>query len=100
MKRYSVARQRDAGHRHAQGDVIVVTDNHRALDVFDRVMGMEDRRLRHGWKPGEPVESRCSLRTKLVAPMLPVIDRRAANVHDESRQWSLPGRARGEPPSG
>jgi len=58
MKRYSEARPRDAGHRHAQTDVIVVTHNHRALDVFDRVMEMEDRRLRHGWKPGEPVESR------------------------------------------
>lgn len=36
---------RDLGHRHGAG-VLVVTHDHRALDVFDRVLEMEDGALR------------------------------------------------------
>ncbi len=36
---------RDLGHKHGAG-VLVVTHDHRALDVFDRVFEMEDGRLR------------------------------------------------------
>jgi putative ABC transport system ATP-binding protein len=46
---------RKVAHERGAG-VIVVTHDQRALDVFDRVMEMEDGRVRPGRKPGEPVE--------------------------------------------
>jgi len=44
---------RKVAHERGAG-VIVVTHDHRALDVFDRVVEMEDGRVRPGRKPGEP----------------------------------------------
>lgn len=41
---------RDLGHRHGAG-VLVVTHDHRALDVFDRVLEMEDGILRRAAHP-------------------------------------------------
>jgi len=47
---------RKVAHERGAG-VIVVTHDRRALDVFDRVVEMEDGRVRPGRKPGEPVET-------------------------------------------
>ena len=41
---------RKVAHERGAG-VIVVTHDHRALDVFDRVVEMEDGRVRPGQKP-------------------------------------------------
>lgn len=43
--RQVMERFRDLGHKHGAG-VLVVTHDHRALDVFDRVLEMEDGVLR------------------------------------------------------
>jgi len=43
---------RKVAHEHGAG-VIVVTHDQRALDVFDRVVEMEDGQVRPGHKPGE-----------------------------------------------
>lgn len=47
---------RKVAHERGAG-VIVVTHDQRALDVFDRVVEMEDGRVRPGRKPGASAES-------------------------------------------
>ena len=47
---------RKGAHERGAG-VIAVTHDHRPLDVFDRVVELEDGRVGAGRKPGAPLET-------------------------------------------